>query len=984
MSQIIQAFLSIVNMSISASFILIAVLLLRLILKKAPKWITVMLWGIVAVRLICPIFIESELSLLPETEWVEPQNVQLDTPAAPDEIVFEAVTGESIDVEYPTEEPDITVTNSIGIPSLLSLIWLSGIAAMLLYTAVSYYRLKGRIREAVKLRDNIFQSESVVSPFVLGIINPKIYLPFNMNEKSVGHVVAHETAHIRRKDHIWKPIGFLLLTVHWFNPLMWLGYILLCRDIELACDEKVIKELNHDARADYSEALLSCSVNRRMIAACPIAFGEVGVKDRVKSVLNYKKPAFWIIIIGIAACVAVAVCFLTNPPVNDKESFINPHSDIYTDYEGVYITVKSIDTNSGGHKVFNIVWHNKTEKQVIYGESYSIEYLDGEEWINIVPTHPDPDIDLFFHDIGYILSPRSTAHKSYSTQFFDISKDGTYRLVMPFSVYEENGSTRCKTWVEFDISSDADVYLENDLKSFIGTQILEHFRTDESKDRACCFDFEVLGKTKQDSETTVYMWVMYREYSYIGTELQSERGVHIPTAITVKEENGSYTLIEYWEADDGGYYAPGIKNKFPRKLYKTALKLHLYAEEQEAKCLEQARAFFGLDSTTGTGSERGPIYSFIPPGSASGKTHYVYIEDFGCDLENASISFEKVRFEDGEIIFDIFWQNDGTEIIDIGPDFEVYRYNGTSLEKLDHKSVWLYYSQVLPGKGYCVSGDYVDLTIENKLTTDYNLSAHYDIFSPGRYRFEAHGAWVDFQIIDDYGKIVPEYDMAIFDVDGDGEPERCSLHSGYLGDDQYFLFIVKDTKSGETECESVIYSRIKDLSFARWIDNTVQVKGRTPDVYPTEHWFEISIVDGNIRLTEKGTPIEEIGKVSMIYDDLVFSYAMSPEAVPEITIENGILFTVSNGQKERYGTVKTIELTYENFDSYTKVFEQFGPPALLRENNKVTYEVTPDPINGIGLYYIMEQKSGERLIVYGHYEDGKKEGLIRFIYSVNP
>ena len=189
-----------------------------------------------------------------------------------------------------------------------------------------------------------------------------------MNEKDMEHVVAHETAHIRRKDHLWKPLGFLLLTLHWFNPLIWLGYTLLCRDIELACDEKVIKELDHDARADYSQALLACSVNRRMIAACPLAFGEVGVKDRIKSVLNYKKPAFWIIIAAIAACVAVAICFLTNPPSDDEKKGVNPIGEIFTDYEGVYVTIKSIDTNAGGYKVFNLVWHNDTKKQVTYGE----------------------------------------------------------------------------------------------------------------------------------------------------------------------------------------------------------------------------------------------------------------------------------------------------------------------------------------------------------------------------------------------------------------------------------------------------------------------------------------------------------------------------------------------------------------------------------------------------------------------------------------
>ena len=148
---------------------------------------------------------------------------------------------------------------------------------------------------------------------MLGIIKPKIYLPFQIDGQNLEHVVSHEQAHIQRRDHWWKPLGFLLLTIHWFNPLMWLAYVLLCRDIELACDEKVVRELGMEQRADYSQALLACSVNRRMIAACPLAFGEVGVKERVKSVLNYKKPAFWVMVVSVVACAVVAVCFLTNP-----------------------------------------------------------------------------------------------------------------------------------------------------------------------------------------------------------------------------------------------------------------------------------------------------------------------------------------------------------------------------------------------------------------------------------------------------------------------------------------------------------------------------------------------------------------------------------------------------------------------------------------------------------------------------------------------
>lgn len=314
-----EIFLKIINMSISASYIVLAVLLLRLLLKKAPKWITVVLWGIVAVRLVCPFSMESVFSLIPSAEVVSPDIMMDRTPEINTGIpIINSTINPVISESFTPNPGDSANPLQIWIP-MLTTVWIVGMAALLIYTAISYARVKRRIGTAVLYKDNIYQSENVVSPFVLGIIKPKIYLPFNMNEKDMEHVVAHEMAHIRRKDHLWKPLGFILLTLHWFNPLMWLGYILLCRDIELACDEKVIKELDHDARADYSEALLTCSVNRRMIAACPLAFGEVGAKQRIKSVLNYKKPAFWIVVLAVIACIAVAVCFLTNPLSNKPD-----------------------------------------------------------------------------------------------------------------------------------------------------------------------------------------------------------------------------------------------------------------------------------------------------------------------------------------------------------------------------------------------------------------------------------------------------------------------------------------------------------------------------------------------------------------------------------------------------------------------------------------------------------------------------------------
>ena len=336
-----ELFLKIINMSISASWLVLAVLILRFVLKKAPKWINVLLWGIVAIRLICPFSFESPLSLIPSAETI-PLNIGMDTtPTINSGIsaINNAVNPIISQSNTPMAGASVNLLQiTIGI---YEYIWIFGMIALALYTAISYWRLRRKVDTAVRYKDNIFQSENVSFPFVLGIIKPRIYLPFKMNGQYLEYVVAHEQAHICRKDHWWKPLGFLLLMIHWFNPLMWLAYVLLCRDIELACDEKVIKELGNEQRGDYTQALVACSVNRRMIAACPLTFGEVGVKERVKSVMNYKKPALWVIIIAVIVCVGVAVCFLTNPkqdsytlrivvPAGSQEEFVYTEEEVST------------------------------------------------------------------------------------------------------------------------------------------------------------------------------------------------------------------------------------------------------------------------------------------------------------------------------------------------------------------------------------------------------------------------------------------------------------------------------------------------------------------------------------------------------------------------------------------------------------------------------------------------------------------------------
>ena len=320
-------FTRVLNTSIAASWLVLAVIVLRLVLKCAPKWTRVAMWGLVAFRLLCPFSVESVLSLIPSAEVIpqeilryggEQRNVPAHLEVVTNPVLLQGMqteVSESVKVEL-AQSVDRIQTQMV----VLNLVWWCGMLGMFLYAAVSYGILLYKVQTAVCWQDNIFQSEHVQEPFVLGIVRPRIYLPFRMSEEDIPFVLAHEQTHIQRKDNWWKPLGFVLLMIHWFNPVMWLAYVLFCRDIELACDEKVIKKLGRRARADYSKALLACSSNRKMIAGCPVAFGEVGVKERVKNVLSYKRPGFLLVLATIIAGLILAVCFLTDPVTDVVEA----------------------------------------------------------------------------------------------------------------------------------------------------------------------------------------------------------------------------------------------------------------------------------------------------------------------------------------------------------------------------------------------------------------------------------------------------------------------------------------------------------------------------------------------------------------------------------------------------------------------------------------------------------------------------------------
>lgn len=349
-------FLKLLNMSITASWLVLAIIAVRLVFRKTPKWTLCLLWGLVAIRLICPFSIESSLSLIPDPELLSQESVYTTDTAKPARGDILDSDGNVIVERHPTtargeildSDGNVIVERIDGVSSYpnytqppswmhyVSRVWLIGLVGMIVYVMVSYLLLKRKVATAIPLLKGIKQSEYVDSPFVLGIIRPVIYLPFDMAEGDMAYVIAHEKAHIRRRDHWWKPFGFLLLSVYWFNPVLWVAYILLCRDIEAACDEKVIKDMSREERRAYSTALLNCSIHRRSIAACPLAFGETGVKARVKSVMNYRKPAFWVLLVALILCIVVFVCFMTDPAgmylyeIDDSRNYSDLLSDIET------------------------------------------------------------------------------------------------------------------------------------------------------------------------------------------------------------------------------------------------------------------------------------------------------------------------------------------------------------------------------------------------------------------------------------------------------------------------------------------------------------------------------------------------------------------------------------------------------------------------------------------------------------------------------
>ena len=816
-----EFFLTIVNMSISASWIILAVLLLRLLLKKAPKWITVLLWGIVAVRLICPFTIESVISLIPSAETISPQvlaeNPEINTGFP----VLNNTINPIIQGSTVTVAPEKSINALKLFVLIFSRVWVIGIAAMLLYTFISYFRVNWKIGTAVLLRDNIFQSENIVSPFVLGIIKPKIYLPFNMNEQEMSHVIAHEQAHIRRKDHWWKPFGFLLLALHWFNPLMWLGYVLLCRDIELACDEKVIKELNTEQKADYSQALLTCSVNRRMIAACPLAFGEVGVKNRVKSVLNYKKPAFWIIIIAIVTSIVVAVCFLTNPATNTLENieFLN----------------------------FDARRQNTVSVLVSDGETYTPVGAVNQDLLNELCS-----IKISKNEIS--LNRGEDRDKSHTLvlQTAEDTEPTIYSYVEGLHIHFN--STFTSVWVNNSVKPTLSYRVINPQKA---KQIYEDIANFAGAEKLTWTYQPMLSFTGHSFKGFLF------DFDYTHIEASCTGGEFCNLDV----DGQSYGTKMRFENENTVYWTPkeAVIEKIPQK---SEVTLEIYNDETQVhKCTivfecvsrDAASAEFeiylkvpgGLKMVSSDGRVKLVKQSTISNvGRADGPVNMVVTAEME-QLKSKFPNYFELTTSKGLEVY--IWQMaEGSYSCGLLPGKNL-NYTQEELWNLHKSSASLDEMRAIIAD-YMVNGNVPKSNIVIQAIGMPHSSYAYTI--DDEYRRKLNELfWSEIPIVENT-KYSPIIDTATFDIDGDGKNEQCSLSYGPTSG--LFTFILSVSENGKLEYYNIYNGLAGEMSFETTTAGTKLHLIPQGESEPIDYSF--SVKDGNIVLTANGENVAYWGE----------------------------------------------------------------------------------------------------------------------------
>ncbi len=601
-----EIFLQLLNMSITASWLVLAVVLAKFLLKKAPKWINCVLWGLVAIRLLLPFDIESPLSLIPSRETMPVSDIY-NADYIEKTQAFTPQVDSGMQAVDAILQPAITETSSASVLqsniSIIACVWLIGMAVMLVYSFVSYLKVKKSIREAMHVQENIYLCDNISTPFILGIIRPKIYLPSSLYRDDVLYVIDHEKAHIKRLDHLWKPLGYLILTLYWFNPVMWFAYIFLCKDIELACDEKVIKELDKDSKKEYSNALINCSSQRRLISACPLAFGETAVKDRIKSVLNYKKPAFWVIVVSLVLCVAISVGFLTVPKSESAKDILDEkgYRIVAQEEEEIYLSIPvnvfTDDINLEGGQRFaegEVVVFEKGENSRSYCRTniYLTQAIASESKVSLYFNFDYKQLQ----DTGVIYSGYKRTDKGYpytvevtDTDYVRIDNNEYYYETDAVSGFlfgpnNSDGTTEFGVSVSRGAFSSANEKIfikisctktgytsnkrfksiDSEMYDFIEKTILEKEEWEATEELFACASFVPFKTERVDGNIKVYLVAQLGHFSLTNGNIffSGEKTPHLAT-ITLKKEKDGYSLVDYWALDGYKSSVTQIKEHFP-------------------------------------------------------------------------------------------------------------------------------------------------------------------------------------------------------------------------------------------------------------------------------------------------------------------------------------------------------------------------------------------------------------------------------------
>ncbi|MCR5608489.1 MAG: M56 family metallopeptidase [Lachnospiraceae bacterium] len=385
-----EEFFNVFNVSIIASWLILAIIAARLLLKKAPRWIIVLLWGLAAIRLVVPfpmLEIQTPVSLIPSAKTISPTSGSEEIYVHSGFNVIDNALNTTLVNNSFIEDSSETISNIIDICIKL---WIIGIITCLSYTFISFIVFKLKLRASIPYEKNIWLSDYISAPFIIGIIKPQIYLPSNIDKQDIENVLAHECAHIKRKDHVWKLIGFIITSVYWFNPVIWIAYNLFCKDIEIACDEKVVSKLELPLRKSYANSLVSLSLPKKMLYSCPLSFSTLGVKERVEKVVFYRKPSLYVFIVSIVVFSFIGLCFLTNPGIAEGKV---DNVEINTDKNSVY---SEEDINSAIDVVIKDFKHYRgcEMTDIRYGsdgsESYNIEgFKHSAETLGIDPENAE-------------------------------------------------------------------------------------------------------------------------------------------------------------------------------------------------------------------------------------------------------------------------------------------------------------------------------------------------------------------------------------------------------------------------------------------------------------------------------------------------------------------------------------------------------------------------------------------------------------------